>query len=61
MENLFLLPETETKWYLPRSVEKVEFYERKEVPQEVMDLLNGKKVKVTLNTKDWKMCYGSAS
>lgn len=38
---------------------KFKWKKRKKVPQEIIDLLNGKKVKMTLNIKDWKMVQGS--
>lgn len=34
---------------------KIKWFKRKKVPQEYIDLLNGKAVKIKLNLKDWKM------
>ena len=50
--------EGDTKWYLPKSSINLVYKKRKKVPQELIDLMNGKKVKLQIDTKDWKFIIG---
>jgi len=54
------LTENDIAWYLPtKPHKKIIWKKREKIPQEIIDLMNGKKVKMKVNTKDWKGCYGS--
>lgn len=47
----------ETYWTLGGLLpnRKIKWFKRKKTPQEWIDLMNGKPVKMKLNIKDWKM------
>ena len=47
-------------WYLiPDNKKIIVWKERKKAPKWFIDLMNGKKVKMRLNLKDWRFTYGS--
>lgn len=46
-------------WYLPPSTDKIQWVKRNKIPKWYLDLLNGKKVKIKINLKDWKFFTGS--
>jgi len=48
----------EKAWYLPKE-HKTMWKKREKVPQEIIDLMNGKTVKMKLNAKDWRFCKGT--
>ena len=49
-----------TRWFL-LSKHNVKLVKRRKIPQDIIDLMNGKKIKVRLPMKDLKMCFGEIS
>ena len=50
---------SDTQWFLPKGTKKTKWVMRDNLPQELIDLMNGNRIKVKLDVKDWKGSYGS--
>lgn len=47
----------DTAWFL-RSNRKIKWFNKKKIPQDFIDLMNGKKIKAMVFMKDWRIFSG---
>ena len=46
-------------WFLLKKDElKIKWFKRKKIHPDILKLMNGEKVKLIMNMKDWKCCKG---
>lgn len=51
---------SDTKWFLiDDNYKNIKYKKRKKIPKWYLDLLDGKKIKIKINLKDWKFVIGA--